>query len=254
MQLFTQGYRIFDRNFRIWVTNPSAVLPNLVINILFFIIFGAAFSSVTQLPGFGGDDYYAFYLPMILVQAVVFTSGDSGFALLTDMLSGYFDKLLLAPINRFSILLGSILTTAARMLLMTLVILALAFAYGVSFETGPAGMLLAIVVCIFFGIAWSMLGIMIAIRTKSVQATQSSFVVFFPFLFLTSGFLPKELLTGWFKAAVNLNPVNYVLEALRALVITGWDWDVIGPGMGVLIISTALLTGVTTWLYRRATA
>ena len=254
MKLFSQGWRIFIRNFRIWITNPGAVLPNLIINILFFIIFGAAFSSVTQLPGFDGDNYYSFYLPMILVQAVVFTSGDSGFAMLTDILSGYFDKLLLAPINRFSILLGSILTTSARMIIMTVVVLILAFTFGVRFETGPLGVLVALVICVFFGIAWSMLGIMIALRTKSVQATQSSFVVFFPFLFLTSGFLPKALLTGWFKVAVNLNPVNYVLESLRALVLTGWDWGTLGPGLGVLVVSTVLLTSVTTYLYRKATA
>ncbi len=254
MKLFSQGWRIFVRNFRIWITNPGAVLPNLIINILFFIIFGAAFSSVTQLPGFGGDNYYSFYLPMILVQAVVFTSGDSGFAMLTDILSGYFDKLLLAPINRFSILLGSILTTSARMIIMTAVVIILAYAFGVRYETGILGVLVSLVMCIFFGIAWSMLGIMIALRTKSVQATQSSFVVFFPFLFLTSGFLPKDLLTGWFKVAVNLNPVNYVLESLRALVLTGWDWGTLGPGLGVLVVSTVLLTGVTTYLYRKATA
>ena len=77
---------------------------------------------------------------------------------------------------------------------------------------------------------------------------------FFPFIFLTTAFMPKDLLSGWFKVAVTLNPVEYVLAALRVIVIEGWVWDTILPGLIILGTMTIGLTALTTWLYRNETA
>ena len=132
--------------------------------------------------------------------------------------------------------------------------LLVAFALGVSFKTGVLGVVVAVWMAALFGIAWSSLGLMIALKTKSAQATQASFVFFFPFIFLTTAFMPKDMLSGWFKIAVTINPVEYVLAALRIIVIEGWVWDTILPGLAVLATMTVGLTAMTTWLYRRETA
>ena len=254
MDLFRQTYYIYKRNFKIWVTQPANILPSLFITVFLYLVFGSTFGDVTKLPGFPSENYNAFLVAMILVQAVVFSGGDAGFAMLTDILSGYFDKLLLAPINRLSILLGSLLIAGTRALIQAVVIVVMALALGVSFKGGMIGALAVIVVSGLFGVAWSCLGLIIALRTKSVRATESSFVLFFPFVFLTSAFMPKELLSGWFKVAVTINPVNYVLEGMRAIVVEGWVWDTILLGVGVLAVMTLLLAGLATWLYRRTTA
>ena len=254
MSTLRETYYIYMRNLKIWVTQPVLVIPPLFISLFLFLVFGAAFGEVTGLPGFPTDDYEAFLVAMILVQAVVFSGSDAGFAMFTDILSGYFDKLLLAPINRFSILFGSLLMAGTRALAQPLVIILVAFALGVSFKGGAAGVIVVIAIAAVFGIAWSALGLMIALRTKSAQATQASFVLFFPFIFLTTAFMPKDLLSGWFKIAVAINPVEYVLAALRVIVIEGWVWDTILPGLVVLATMTIGLTAMTTWLYRRETA
>lgn len=254
MMLLKETYYIYLRNLKIWMTQPAAVIPPLFISVFLFMVFGASFGNVTSLPGFPTGDYEAFVTSMILVQAVVFSGADAGFAMLTDMLSGYFDKLLLAPINRFSILAGSLLLAGTRALVQAVTIVLLAIALGVSFQGGILGAVAVTVLATIFGIAWACLGLIIALQTKSVQATQSSFVLFFPFIFLSSAFMPKEFLSGWFKIAVTINPVNYVLEGMRVIVIQGWEWQAILPGVGVLVAMTVGLTATATWLYRRVTA
>jgi ABC-2 type transport system permease protein len=252
--MFRETYYIYLRNLKVWLAQPATLLPALFITAFIFIVFGSTFGEVVSLPGFPADDYMAFLVPMIIVQAMVFSGGDAGFNILTDMLSGYMDKLLLAPIQRISILLGVLLLAGTRGLVQAVLILALALAFGVSFETGVPGVALLMVMSILFGVAWSCLGIIIALKTRSVTATQSSFVLFFPAIFLTTSFMPKEFLADWFQVAVTINPVNYVLEALRVLVIQGWEWDVLLPGLAVLLVMTVGLVGVSTWLYRQSTA
>ena len=122
MSTLRETYYIYMRNLKIWITQPVLVIPPLFISLFLFLVFGAAFGEVTDLPGFPADDYKAFIVAFILVQAVVFSGSDAGFAMFTDLLSGYFDKLLLAPINRFSILFGSLLMAGTRALSQALVI------------------------------------------------------------------------------------------------------------------------------------
>ncbi|MBI4336497.1 MAG: ABC transporter permease [Chloroflexi bacterium] len=253
MAFLRETYYLYLRNLRVWVAQPMNVISPLLMAAFFFFLFGAPLSGVTQLPGFPSGDYHAFLAPMVLVQAAVFTGSDLGFAMLTDILSGYFDKLLLAPINRLSILLGNLLVGATRALAQALVILLVALALGVSVRGGIAGVLMVLLLATVFGLAWSSLGLMIAIRTRNVQLTQSTWLLFMPFAFLTTAFMPREFLPRWLQIAVMLNPVNYVLEAVRAIIVQGWEWEVILPGIWVLAAMTVVFTALATWLYRRAT-
>ena len=252
MSVFRETYYIYRRNLKVWLV-PATFLPPLFISGVLYILFAATFSEVTQLGGFATGDYDAFLVSWIIVQAVVFSGGDSGFALLTDVMSGYFDKLLLAPINRFSILFGSLLVSATRATFQALIIVIIALALGVSFQTGVLGVLVLFAFAAVFGLSWACISIIIALKTKNAQATQSSFVLFFPFVFLTTAFMPEELLSGWFKVAVKANPVTYVTEAMRALVVEGWEWNTILTGVWVTVVMVALLMILTTWLYRRVT-
>ena len=254
MTILRQTYYIYLRNLKVWITQPVNVVSPIIFIAFFFFLFGAPLSGITQLPGFPADDYEAFIAPMILVQAVVFSGSDTGFAMLTDILSGYFDKLLLAPINRFSILFGSLLMGGTRALLQAVVIILMTFALGVSFKGGLAGVVVVLLLATVFGLAWSSLGLMIALKTKSVQVTGSTWLLFMPFAFITTAFMPRELLGGWFKIAVTINPVNYVLEGIRVIFIQGWEWGTILTGIWVLVAMTVVLTAGATWLYRRATA
>ena len=179
MAVFRETYYIYRRNLKVWFV-PATFLPPLFISGVLYVLFAATFTEVTQLSGFATGDYEAFLVAWIIVQAVVFSGGDSGFALLTDMMSGYFDKLLLAPINRFSILFGSLLVSGTRAMFQGVVIVVIALALGVSFKTGVLGVLVLLAFAAVFGLAWACLSIIIALKTKNAQATQSSFVSVLP--------------------------------------------------------------------------
>lgn len=254
MTALRQTWFLYLRNFRVWIAQPINLIAPLVFVAFFFLLFGAPLSGVAQLPGFPSENYQAFIAGMILIQAVIFTGSDVAMAMLADILSGYFDKMLLAPINRFSILLSGLLMAGTRTLFQAVAIVLMALILNVDFKSGVLGILVIITLASLFGIAWSSLGLMIALKTKSAQVTQSSWLLFFPIAFVTTAFMPKELLTGWFKIAVTVNPVNYVLESMRVLIITGWDWATFLPGLWMLLGLTLVLTTGATWLYRRATA
>ena len=254
MSVLRETYYIYVRNLKVWIAQPMAVISPVLTALLMFFLFGAPLAGLTGLAGFPSEDYYAFLTGMIIVMTVVFSGADVAAALLTDMLSGYFDKLLLAPINRFSILMGALLVAGTRALTQVLSILAIALLLGVSFKGGILGILAIIVGATVFGLAFACIGIIIAMRTKSIQVTQSAWLMFMPLTFLTTAFLPRDLLTGWFKVAVALNPVDYILVAIRAIIIEGWVWDTIVMGLWVLAAMTVVLISTATWVYRRATA
>ena len=254
MAVVRKTYFLYRRNLRVWFTQPMAVIGPILTSAFVFLFFGSPLGEVTQLPNFPADDYEAFLTAMILVMTVTFSGSDVAMFMLTDILSGYFDKLLLAPINRLSILMGTLLLAGTRALAQVLVIVALAMALGVRFETGALGVFVVIVASTIFGIAFACLGLIIAIKTKNAQVTQSAWLLFMPLAFLTTAFMPKELLSGWFKIAVTINPVDYVMVGLRVIIIEGWDWGTILPGLWVLVGLTVGLVAITTWFYQRATA
>lgn len=245
---------IYMRNLKAWLGQPALIVSTLIPPIFMFLFFGAPLSGMTSIPGFPSDDYYAYFTGMIIVMVVVMNGADAAFTLLTDMMSGYFDKLLLAPINRFSMLMGTLLISGTRALAQVVVIIAMALAFGVNFKGGLAGVMAIVVAATVFGVTTACIGLIIALRTRSAQITQNSGLMFMPLAFLTTGFMPKEFLTGWFKWAVTLNPVDYVLVSVRTIIVYGWEWDAILPGLWVLAATTAIMLIAATWTYNRATA
>jgi len=252
--MIKEMYYLARRNIKLRVMRPSTIIPSIAISSFLFLAFGYAFGEVTRLPGFPAEDYLAFLTAFIILQSMVFSSGDAGFGMLTDLLSGYFDKLLLAPINRFSILFATLFTASLRAILQVIIIVAIALALGVSFKTGPLGIFTVIWFAVTFSVAWTCLGIIIALMTRSPEVTQSYFVVFFPAVFLTTAFMPLDFLPGWFRILALINPVTYILESARSLVISGWDWNTMWKGVVVVVSFAGMLIALTTWLFRRATA
>lgn len=253
MKILRETWFIYRRNVQVWLAQPAMVAASVFTAAFMFLLFGAPLSGIANIPGFPSEDYQAFLTGMVIVMVVVFNGADVAMALLTDMLSGYFDKLLLAPINRFSILMGALLVAGTRSLAQVVAVIAIALALGVRFETGILGVAVVVIAASVFGIAFGCVGIIMALKTKSVQLTQTSWIMFMPVTFLTSAFMPRELLTGWFKVAVSFNPVEYFLVGIRAIIIEGWVWDSIAPGLWVLTGMTAGFISVATWLYRRVT-
>ena len=140
-------------------------------------------------------------------------------ALVVDVQNGYFDRLLLTPVRRSAILLGHMVADVAVSATLCVPIIALAFALGVDFEAGALGVLVFIVIASLWSLAFAGFGYAIALKTGNPAAVNSSFLLFFPFLFLTSSYVPRDQLSGWLDTVAGWNPVTYLLEGMRSLAL-----------------------------------
>jgi ABC-2 type transport system permease protein len=226
------------------VRMPEATIPTLFIP-LFFLAVNIGQVSKTfpdSTPFLHGQGYAAFQLPVSLLFAV--STATSGLALVTEIDNGYFDKLLVAPIRRSSIIFGRLAADLVRGVMLSVLVILVGLAFGVEIRSGLLGAAVLVVMAALWGVAYAGIGLLVALRSRSVQATNASFLVFFPLLFLTPNFVPFDRLTGLMEGLARANPVSYVIEGLRSLILEGWDAGKLGVCMAV-IVGTAL---ILTWL------
>ncbi|MBI4198575.1 MAG: ABC transporter permease, partial [Chloroflexi bacterium] len=201
--------------------DPEAVIPALVIPIFFFVMnVGALQDFAERIPGL---DYKAFQLPVAILFAV--TGNSRAITVVTDIQSGYFDRLSVTPVNRLALLLGLMMADFAMVVGLALPVIVMGFVVGVGFESGPLGMLAFILLGGVWGLVFTGFPYAIALKTGNPAAVNISFLLFFPFLFMTTLFLPQEALTGWLATVAGYNPVTYLLAAMRSLVSVGWEPD-----------------------------
>lgn len=195
---------------------------NLFIPLFFFAVTVGAIGNIAG-RGFGVENYVAFQLPVAILQGVAGASGNSGLALVTDIERGYFDKLLLTPAPRLSLVLGRLTSDVVRLTLLSTIILIAGLVAGSGMESGVAGIFVILLMSATFGLAYSSIGVAIALKTGSAQAAQMSFLLFFPLLFLSPAFAPKEVFADWLQFLATINPVTYIIEGQRGLILDGWD-------------------------------
>jgi ABC-2 type transport system permease protein len=224
---------------------PEATTPVLFIPLFFLAVnigqVSETFPSTT--PFLEGQSYVAFQLPVSLLFAVA--TAISGLALVTEIDLGYFDKLLVAPIRRSSIILGRLAADLVRGLGASTIVLLAGLAFGAHMESGVLGAIVLVILSALFGVAYAGFGVLVALRTRNVQATNTSFILFFPLLFLTPNFVPFDRLTPLMEALARANPVSYVIEGLRSLVIEGWVLDKLALCMLVIVAMGGVLTALS---------
>ena len=230
------------RSIRETIRYPEATIPTLFIPLFFLAVnigqVSETFPDTT--PFLNGQGYVAFQLPVSLMFAVA--TATSGLALVTEIENGYFDKLLVAPIHRASIIYGRLVADFVRGAGGAFLVLLAGIAFGAHVESGVLGAVVLIVLAALFGVAYAGFAILIALRTRNVQATNTSFLIFFPLLFLTPNFVPFDRLTPVMETLARVNPVSYVIEGLRSLIIEGWDLDKLVVAFGVIALMGVVLT------------
>jgi ABC-2 type transport system permease protein len=183
-------------------------------------------------------NYKAFQMPTAILLGV--TGVSRAPALVLDVQDGYLDRLLMTPIRRLAILLGHMIADVTVAAALTVPILVLSFILGVRFDTGVAGVLVFVAVAAMWSLAFAGFGYAIALKTGNPAAVNSAFLLFFPFLFLTSSYVPRSELSGWLDTVASFNPVTYVLEGLRSLVSVGWDWSALGQALLAIVLLGAV--------------
>jgi ABC-2 type transport system permease protein len=244
-QITMMAWRSLVTTFRI----PAAIIPGIIISVFFLFVYTGSLGNASNfLPGLAGKSYLAFILPVSIVSSALSGAGVAGQAIVRDIENGYFDKLLLTPISRAALLLGPMIAGAATLGLQTVIVLAVGILLGLQSATGVAGMLVVVGMALLLGVGFSGFTVSIALRSGSAAATQGGSFLFFPLTFLTATFVPVALLSGWIKTAAVYNPITYVLEAMRSVLLDGWKGDVLARGvasatvLGIVLFIFALLS------------
>jgi ABC-2 type transport system permease protein len=225
------------REVRTAFRTPAYLLPNLLIPIFFYFIMVGSFESFAIRSGL--TNWEAFLVPMAIIFAA--QGGSAGLNMVSDIESGYFDKLLVTPANRFSILIGAMAADFLRVTAQSALVILVAVAFGLDFATGLPGAVALVLLSGFWGLAYSGIGFAVALKTGNAQATQSIGAMFVPLMFLTTMFAPKEALSGWLEAAARFNPMTYLLQGMRALTMEGWN---VGD-LGVALLTVGALGSVS---------
>ena len=251
MTAVQQANVLGGRALREALRTPEALAPTLFIPVFFLIVnFGQAgkiFPS-SSTPFLNGQTYAAFQLPISLLLAASF--GSAALYLVEDIEGGYFDKLSAAPVSRSALVIGRLHAEAVKSLFITTVLVVLALPFGVSVASGPVGFLLLLILTSLWAVVFSGFMQLIALKTRSAAATNSGGLIFFPLLFLTPNFVPRDMLTRPMEIAATLNPVTYVMEALRSLILQDLTWTPVARGFGVVAVLGVLMVTLNLRLIR----
>lgn len=251
--MFSATYHLAIRGLRETIRQPGVEVSNLFIPIFFFFVTVGAIGNVSGI-AFGVADYKGFQLPVAVLQGAAGAASSGGLGMVTDIERGYFDKLMLTPAPRLALVMGRLVGDAVRVMIVAVVICAVALAVGAGIEAGPLGLIVLILITGAFGFAYSGISMAIALKTGNNQATQVAFLVFFPLLFLSPAFAPKEIFDSWLEFLATINPVTYILEGQRALVLEGWEWDKLGYAALAIFGFGAVTTTLTLLAMRSRTA
>jgi len=251
MSAVQQASVLGGRALREGLRTPESLAPTLFIPVFFLVVnFGQAGkvfpSSSTSF--LYGQTYAAFQLPISLLLAASF--GSAALYLVEDIEGGYFDKLRAAPVSRSALVLGRLLAEAVKSVFITTVLVVLALPFGVSVASGPIGFLLLLVFTSLWAVVFSGFMQLIALKTRSAAATNSGGLVFFPLLFLTPNLVPRDLLTRPMEIAATFNPVTYVMEALRSLILQDFAWAPLARGFGVVAVLGVLMVALNVRVIR----
>jgi ABC-2 type transport system permease protein len=209
---------IARRALRSLLREPEFVGPALFFPVFFYVInIGSLQNVAERIPGV---DYKAFQVPVAIIFAV--TGVSRATVLVTDVQSGYLDKLLVTPVRRATLLLGMMVADIVLVFFLSVLVVSMGLLVGVRFETGLLGLLVFLLISSAWGMAFTGIPYTVALRTGNPAAVNSSFLLFFPFLFFTSAFVPREAMTGWLGGLAVWNPVTYLLDGLRSLISVGW--------------------------------
>jgi ABC-2 type transport system permease protein len=230
---------------------PAATIPALFIPVFFLVVNLGQVNKIfpPSTPFLHGQHYVAFQIPVSLVFAV--SSATSGLAMVTDIDIGYLDKLLAAPIRRTALIWGRLAADLVRGVSVSVLVLVVGVLFGARVRSGPVGIVLLIALAALWGVAYAGIAMAIALKTKNVQTTNASFIIFFPLLFLTPNFVPMQLLATPLRVVARVNPVTYVITGLRDLVLYPHiHWG----SLGACVLTIGLTGAVLTTLSLRALA
>jgi ABC-2 type transport system permease protein len=228
---------------------PANLVFSFIFPMILLAVNAGGLNAATKIPNFPADSYLSFALAVPFVQGALFSANSAGTNIAMDIESGFLSRLSLTPLTRGGLLTGQLAGVVALGLAQAVVFLAVGEAAGAGFAAGPLGVLVLLALSVMITLGFGTIGAFAALRTGSGEAVQGLFPLLFVLLFLSSNALPRNLIEqDWFRTIATYNPVSYLLEGIRSLVITGWDGEALALGFGC----AGAIAAVGVWASSRA--
>ena len=226
LRVLAQARALGARSARGIARQPETWLPSLLFPLLIAGVNNSAMARAVALPGFPPvDSVLQFLLPATIVQGVMFGAVSGGSALALDIENGFFERLLASPVARPAILIGRLAGGAALAAVQAVVFVVVFRLFGARVEGGPPAVLvlaaMAVLVTLMIGGVTAAIGV----RTGKQESVDSTFPLVFILLFMSSAFFPTALMSGWYQQVAEHNPLSWMIDGARELVIYGFSWD-----------------------------
>lgn len=234
---------VASRSIRRTLRQPIFIAPSVMFPLIMLAMNSSSLSAATRIPGFPTDNYLDFTLTVTFLQGALFAAITAGTEIAGDIESGFFSRLSLTPLRGGAILLGQLggamtIATVGIVSYLTIGLIA-----GADLRAGLGGAVVLIALALVVALAFAGIGTAIGVRTGQAEAVQGVFPLLFVTMFLSSANLPRELIAvDWFREIATYNPVSYLVEGMRSLIITGWDGTALAKGFGF-----AIAIGVIAW-------
>jgi ABC-2 type transport system permease protein len=230
---------------------PANVIAPLLFPMMLLAVNSGGLKAETHLPGFPTNSFVAFALAVPFIQGALFATMNAGTDLARDIQTGFLNRLSLTPMRGIALLAGQLGGVVTMGVVQAAFYLSVGLLIGVRFASGALGVLVLFAFAILVSVGFGALGAFAALRTGSGEAVQSLFPAFFVFLFLSSMNIPRNLIeTTWFRDVATANPVSYLLECVRSLIITGWDGEALALGFGIAAAIAVVSLVLSTWALR----
>jgi ABC-2 type transport system permease protein len=227
---------------------PAMVIPPVVFPLLLVSINAAGLDAATEIPGFPADSYWDFAIAVPFIQGSLFAAINAGTAMARDVETGFIKRLAMTPMQRMALLLGQLVGVMCVAFFSAIIYLIAGYVAGMDFKAGALGIPTIILLGVLIALGFAAIGAYIGLRSGSGEAVQGIFPLLFVFLFLSSVNLPRDLIEqDWFRTIATYNPVSYLVEGVRSLIITGWDEEALLLGFGlaavIAVIAVTLAAG-----------
>jgi len=245
-------YTMWLRQIKRFLRVKSRVASSILMPFLFLAFLGLPLSFI---PGFEieGMNYLDFLAPGIVGMTLLFSSTISGVSVIWDKEFGFLKEVLVAPVNRFSIILGRSLGGMTIALVQALVIVAIAMAMGVKIS-GISGFFLSIVFMILTCATFTGLGLIIAAKLADTQGFMSIMnLVIMPIFFLSGAFFPLQSMPAGIKYIMYINPLTYGVDGLRGALVGGAAFP-LWLDFAVLLVLSIVLAGLGAYLFSKMEA
>ncbi len=252
MTAVRQTAQVYLRGVRVYIREPAYLAMTITQPIIWLLLFGALFKSVTHIPGFGGGSYIDFLTPGVVVMLAVFSAGWTGMGLIEDINGGVMDRVLAAPVWRGALNAGMVLYGAVTVIVQTVLIVLLALVLGADYRGGVVGVLLLLLVAALLAAIFASLsnGVAVLARQRETLIGAVTFVQL-PLTFLSAALMQRSLVPDWIGTVAKFNPVNWAVEAGRSAAMEKTDWGLVTGRIGLLVAVMLASAAFASWAFAK---